>query len=109
MESLEFKIGVYFRERVCNFSLGFREFGPSDRSGPRRKVFLRGEDNAWVPVLGVFDKFREVGVLNFLHSQKIFKYRTQFHILFLELSRSSSKCLDHISQIKSPNDMIFEP
>ena len=26
-----------------------------------------------------------------------------------KLSRSSSECLDHISQIKSPNDMIFEP
>ena len=25
-----------------------------------------------------------------------------------KLSRSSSECLDHISQIKSPNDMIFE-
>ena len=24
-----------------------------------------------------------------------------------KLSRSSSKCLDHISQIKNPNDMIF--
>ena len=26
-----------------------------------------------------------------------------------KLSRSSSECLDHISQIKSPNDMMFEP
>ena len=25
-----------------------------------------------------------------------------------KLSRSSSKCLDHISKIKSPNDMIFD-
>ena len=26
-----------------------------------------------------------------------------------KLSRSGSECLDHISQIKSPNDMMFEP
>ena len=26
-----------------------------------------------------------------------------------KLSRSSSEYLDHISQIKSPNDMMFEP
>ena len=25
-----------------------------------------------------------------------------------KLSKSSSECLDYISQIKSPNDMIFE-
>ena len=27
----------------------------------------------------------------------------------LKLSKSSSECLGHISQIKSLNDMIFEP
>ena len=26
-----------------------------------------------------------------------------------KLSRSTSECLDHISQIKSSNDMMFEP
>ena len=26
-----------------------------------------------------------------------------------KLSRSNSECLDHITQIESPNDMIFEP
>ena len=57
---------------MCNFSLGFREFGPSDRFGPRRKVVLCGEDNAWIPVLGVFDKLHEVGVLSYL-SYPLFK------------------------------------
>ena len=49
-----------FRERVCNFSLGFRMIGHSDFFGPRSKVVLRNEGFAWVPVLGVFDKLREV-------------------------------------------------
>ena len=40
--------------------------GPSDFDGARRKAVLRGEDNAWTPVLGVFDKLREVGVLSYL-------------------------------------------
>ena len=30
------------------------------------KVVLRGEDNAWTPVLGSFDKICEVGVLSYL-------------------------------------------
>ena len=34
--------------------------------GPRRKVVLRSEGFAWVPVSGVFDKLREVGVLSYL-------------------------------------------
>ena len=41
-------------------------FEPSDRFGPRSEVVLRGEGNAWVPVLGSFDKLREVGVLSYL-------------------------------------------
>ena len=41
-------------------------FGPSDHFGPRSKVVLRGEGNAWAPVSGVFDKLLEVGVLSYL-------------------------------------------
>ena len=55
-----------FRERRCSFSLNFREFGPSDCFGARRKVVLRGEDNVWAPVSCSFDKIREVGVLSYL-------------------------------------------
>ena len=60
------------RERKCSFSLDFREFGPSDFFGPRRKVALRGKDYAWAPVWGSFDKLREVGVLSYL-SYTLFK------------------------------------
>ena len=55
-----------FRERSSNFSLGFRSIGQSDYFGPRRKVVLRSEGFAWVPVLGSFDKLREVGVFSYL-------------------------------------------
>ena len=41
-------------------------FRPSDRFGPRSKVVLHIEDYTWAPVLGVFDKLREVGVLSYL-------------------------------------------
>ena len=34
--------------------------------GPRRKEVLRGEGNAWTPVLRSFDKLREVGVSSYL-------------------------------------------
>ena len=57
---------VVFRERMCPFFLEFRPIGPSIFDGARRKVALRGEDYAWAPVLGVFDKLREVGVLSYL-------------------------------------------
>ena len=61
------KLGfLSFRERICNFSLGFRVFGPSDRFGPRSKVVLHIEDYTWAPVSGVFDKFRELRVLSYL-------------------------------------------
>ena len=33
---------------------------------PRRKAALRGEAYAWTPVLGVFNKLREVGVSSYL-------------------------------------------
>ena len=55
-----------FRERVCNFSLGFRTIEPSDFFRPRSKVVLRSEGFVWVPILGVFDKLHEVGVLSYL-------------------------------------------
>ena len=38
----------------------------SEFVGTRRKVALRGEAYAWAPVLGVFDKLREVGVSLYL-------------------------------------------
>ena len=56
----------FFRERMTSFSLGFRLIRLSDFFGPRRKVALRGEDYAWAPVWGSFDKIREVGVLSYL-------------------------------------------
>ena len=34
--------------------------------GARRKVTIRGEAYEWAPVLGVFDKLREVGVSSYL-------------------------------------------
>ena len=55
-----------FRERRCNFSLGFRVFGPSDRFGPRSKVVLHIEDNAWAPISWSFDKLHELWVLSYL-------------------------------------------
>ena len=61
-----------FRERKCSFSQDFREFGPSDCFGPRSKVASHDEGYAWAPVLEVFDKLREVGVLSFL-SYTLFK------------------------------------
>ena len=55
-----------FRERVSHFSLNFREIRPSEFVKTRRKVSLRGEAYEWAPVLGVFDKFREVRVSSYL-------------------------------------------
>ena len=65
--------GLIFRERVCNFSLRSRTIGPSDFFGPRRKVVLRGEGNAWAPVSWSFYKLYEVGVLSYL-LYLLFKY-----------------------------------
>ena len=55
-----------FRERRCHFSLRSRAIGPLDFDGARREAVLRGEDNVWTPVLGVFEKLREVGVSSYL-------------------------------------------
>ena len=57
---------------MCDFSLRSRAIGSSDFVGGRRKVVLRSEDYAWAPILGSFDKFREVGVLSYL-SYTLFK------------------------------------
>ena len=54
-----------FTKRRCNFSLRSRAIEPSDFDGARRKAVLRGEDNVWTPVLGVFDKLHEVGVSSY--------------------------------------------
>ena len=62
-ESLGFDV---FRERMSNFSLRSRAIGPSDSFEPRRKAVIRGEDNAWTPVLRSFHKIREVGVSSYL-------------------------------------------
>ena len=48
MQEVEFS---NFRERVCDFSLDFPEFGPSVRFEPRSKAVLRGEGYAWTPIL----------------------------------------------------------
>ena len=55
-----------FRVRDSGLSLRFRVIGPSDFDGARRKVVLRGEDNAWAVVSWSFDKLHEVGVLSYL-------------------------------------------
>ena len=52
--------------RESSFSLRSRAIGPSDFDGARREAVLRGEDNAWTPVLRVFDKLCEVGVSSYL-------------------------------------------
>ena len=55
-----------FFERERDFSLNFRQIRPSEFFRARRKVVLRGESNAWTPVLRSFDKLREVGDLSYL-------------------------------------------
>ena len=51
---------------MCNFSLKSRAIGPSEFVETRRKVTLRSEAYAWVPVLWSFDKLCEVGVSSYL-------------------------------------------
>ena len=55
-----------FRERERDFSLKYWAIRPSEVFGPRRKAALRGKAYAWTPVLGVFEKLREVGVSSYL-------------------------------------------
>ena len=56
----------HFRERITFFSIDFWEIRPSDSDGARRKAVLRREAYAWVPVLGVFKKLREVENFSYL-------------------------------------------
>ena len=51
---------------MCDFYLRSRAIGPSDFVETRRKAVLCSEGFAWVPFLGSFDKFHEVGVLSYL-------------------------------------------
>ena len=55
-----------FRVRVSNFSLSFRQIRPLEFVGTRKKATLRIKTYAWAPVLGVFNKLREVGVSPYL-------------------------------------------
>ena len=54
------------RERKSNLSLDFSAIGPSVSNEARSKVALRGKGYAWAPVLGSFDKIREVGFFSYL-------------------------------------------
>ena len=55
-----------FRVRVRAFSLDLRAIRRSKFFGARRKAALRIKAYAWAPVLGVFDKFHEVGFSSYL-------------------------------------------
>ena len=61
---------------------------PSKFVGTRRKVTLRGEAYAWTPVLGVFNKLREVGDLSYL---SFTLYLSVF--MMFELTEGVSGCL----------------
>ena len=54
------------RERERDFSLDVWAIRSSKFFGARRKAALRIEAYAWTPILGVFDKLREVGDLSYL-------------------------------------------
>ena len=54
-----------FKERERDFSLDYRAIRLSEIFGPKRKAALHGEAYAWTPILGVFDKLREVGDLSY--------------------------------------------
>ena len=62
------KLGFFlsFGERRCAFSLDLPTIGSSVFDGARRKVVLRDKGYAWAPILGVFNKLHEVGVLSYL-------------------------------------------
>ena len=57
---------LVFSERERDFSLDLWAIRPSKFFGAKRKAALLIEAYAWVPVLGVFDKLREVRVLSYL-------------------------------------------
>ena len=55
-----------FLVRERDFSLKYRVIRPSKFFGVKRKAALHGEAYKWAPVLGVFNKLREVGDLSYL-------------------------------------------
>ena len=55
-----------FRNRASSFSLDLRDIRPSEFVGTRIKAALRIEPYLWAPVLRIFDKLREVGLLSYL-------------------------------------------
>ena len=65
---------------MCHLSLRSRAIRSSDRFESRRKVVLRGEDNAWAPVSWSFDKLREVGVSSYLF-YTLFKCFVMFELV----------------------------
>ena len=69
------------RERISNFSLDFLQIRPSEFVGARRKAALRIEAYAWAPVLGVFDKLREVGVSSYLSFTLCLNVFTMFELI----------------------------
>ena len=54
------------RERTFDFFLEYQAIRPSAVFGTRREAALRREGFAWVPNLGSFLKFRDVGVSPYL-------------------------------------------
>ena len=59
-------LDLIFRERVSSFSLSSCAIRPLAVVGIRGKASLRIEAYAWVPILWVFDKLREVEDLSYL-------------------------------------------
>ena len=57
---------VILFKRESTFSLKYRAIRSSDFVGTRRKAALRIKAYEWAPVLGVFDKLREVWDLSCL-------------------------------------------
>ena len=59
-------MAIFFSEKESSFSLEIWAIRPSAVFGTRRRAALRREGFAWVPDLGSFLKFREVGVSSYL-------------------------------------------
>ena len=70
-----------FSERESHFSLKYWAIRPSELFGTRRKVTLRIEAHSWAPVLGVFDKLREVGVSSYLSFTLCLSVFTMFELI----------------------------
>ena len=70
-----------FRERERDFSLDLRAIRPSEFVGTRRKVALRRETYAWVPILRSFEKLREVGVSSYFIFFTLFKCFIMFRLV----------------------------